>query len=98
MACCNKPEGAICVHDTIAVPKLTDEQRDKIARQAAELHAAITQLAESFIPVARAIADAFNQLGRQLHAAGLIDDEGKLVKAADRPAWQSPYGPPSRRH
>ena len=79
------------------LPQLTDEQRETIARQAAELHAAIAQLAESFIPVARAIVDAFNQLGRQLREAGLIDDDGKLIKAADRPAWQSPYGPPSRR-
>ncbi|WP_086787366.1 hypothetical protein [Streptomyces caniscabiei] len=97
MTCCDKPEGAVCVHDTITLPQLTDEQRDTIARQAAELHAAIAQLAESFIPVARAIVEAFNQLGRQLHAAGLIDDEGKLTKPADRPAWQSPYGPPQNR-
>ncbi|UJV43827.1 hypothetical protein [Streptomyces sp. AMCC400023] len=78
-------------------PQITDEQRDTIARQAAELHSAIAQLAESFIPVARAIVEAFNQLGRQLREAGLIDDDGKLIKAADRPAWQSPYGPPQSR-
>ena len=78
-------------------PQITDEQRETIVRQAAELHAAIAQLAESFIPVARAIVDAFNQLGRQLREAGLIDEDGKPVKPADRPAWQSPYGPPPRR-
>ncbi|MEH0650686.1 hypothetical protein QA995_14895 [Streptomyces scabiei] len=77
--------------------QITDEQRETIARQAAELHAAIAQLAESFIPVARAIIDAFNQLGRQLREAGLIDDDGKPITRADRPAWQSPYGPPQSR-
>ena len=97
MACCDKPEGAVCVHDAITLPQLTDEQRDTIARQAAELHAAIAQVAASFIPVARAVVEAFNQLGRQLREAGLIHEDGQPVKVADRPAWQSPYGPPPRR-
>ncbi|MEH0657573.1 hypothetical protein QA860_07455 [Streptomyces stelliscabiei] len=78
-------------------PQPTDEQRETIARQAAELHAAIVQLAEHFIPVARAIVEAFNQLGRQLRDAGLLDEDGQPVKRTDRPAWQSPYGPPTKR-
>ncbi|MFU0241685.1 hypothetical protein ACKI1J_38845 [Streptomyces scabiei] len=78
-------------------PTSDNTHRETIVRQAAELHAAIAQLAEHFLPVARAIVEAYNQLGRQLHQAGLLDEDGKPVQRSDRPAWQSPYGPPSRR-
>ncbi|WP_060888677.1 hypothetical protein [Streptomyces scabiei] len=97
MACCDKPEGAVCVHDAITLPQLTDEQREALARQTAEFHGAMARIAAVAIPAFQAIVEAFNQLGRQLREAGLIDEDGKPVKAADRPAWQSPYGPPSRR-
>jgi hypothetical protein len=32
-----------------------------------------------------------------LQQAGVCDDHGKPVRARDRPAWQSPYGPAKRR-
>ena len=79
------------------LPQLTDEQREALARQTAEFHAAMARIAEVAIPAFRAIVDAFNQLGRQLREAGLLNEDGQPIKAADRPAWQSPYGPPPRR-
>nr|WP_119589813.1 hypothetical protein [Streptomyces scabiei] len=77
--------------------QITDEQREQLLKRSAELHAALAKFAESFVPVARALAESFAQLGRQLREAGLLDEDGQPIKAADRPAWQSPYGPPSRR-
>ncbi|UUU21692.1 hypothetical protein [Streptomyces sp. DSM 40750] len=77
--------------------QITDEQREQLRQRSAELHAALAKFAESFAPVARAITESFAQLGRQLRESGLIDEDGQPVKPADRPAWQSPYGPPQRR-
>ncbi|MEH0426611.1 hypothetical protein QBB34_09810 [Streptomyces stelliscabiei] len=81
----------------MTTPQITDEQREQLLQRTAELHTALAKFAESFLPMARAIVDAYTQLGRQLRNAGLLDEEGQPVKPADRPAWQSPYGPAPRR-
>ncbi|QFR00736.1 hypothetical protein F9278_36285 [Streptomyces phaeolivaceus] len=96
--CCDTPEGAPCAHDTIpTVPMPGWEHREQLLQAAAELHTAITKFTESFMPMARALADSYAQFVRQLREAGYLDDQDQPVKPADRPAWQSPYGPPKRR-
>ncbi|GGV68958.1 hypothetical protein GCM10010294_25230 [Streptomyces griseoloalbus] len=78
-------------------PQLTEEQREQLLRNAAEVHAAIDRFARALIPQVQAAAKAFADLGRQLQDAGLIDADGKPTRT-DRPAWQTPYRPPQRRH
>lgn len=68
------------------------------------------QLRAAFEPMqdaVKAITDLFEAVARQLaelaaelHAAGLLDDDGRPAAPRDRPAWQSPHGPaqPIRRH
>ncbi|MGW4695180.1 hypothetical protein ACWEO1_22690 [Kitasatospora cineracea] len=84
------------------VPVLTDEQRDAVLRTIAELGAVAQAIATAFvqavIPAVQAAAQQLAALHRQMQDAGLLDADGKPVRAADRPAWQSPYGPPTRRH
>jgi hypothetical protein len=78
-------------------PQFTDEQREQLLRSMASAHAAILQLAQACVPILRAAADQFVLHTEALKQAGLLDEEGKPVQLADRPAWQSPYGPPTRR-
>lgn len=80
------------------VPELTEEQREQLLRNVAEVHAAIDRFARALWPQIEAAAKAFAELGRQLQDAGLIDADGNPTARPDRPAWQSPYGPPQRRH
>jgi uncharacterized protein with von Willebrand factor type A (vWA) domain len=77
-------------------PDPTDEQREQLLRNVAELHAAVDTFARALIPQLKAAAEAFTELGRHLQDAGLLDADGKFA-APDRPAWLSPYGPPQRR-
>ncbi|CAL9502616.1 hypothetical protein [Streptomyces sp. enrichment culture] len=79
-------------------PNLTDEQREQLLRNVAELHAAFDRFARALWPQLEAAARAFAEIGRQLQDAGLIDADGKPTTRPDRPAWQTPYGPPQRRH
>lgn len=99
--CCDKPDGAPCAHEPIpavpTVPMPGWEHREQLLRRTAELHAALAKFTEQCMPMARAIADGYAQLTRQLREAGYLDDQDQPVKPADRPAWQSPYGPPKRR-
>lgn len=79
------------------VPHLTDEQREQLLRNVAEVHAAINAFAEAVIPQVQAAARAVATIGRQLQQVGLLDEQGKPTARPDRPAWLSPYGPPQRR-
>lgn len=78
-------------------PQLTDEQREALLHNVTEVYASFAKFAEALVPQVRAAAETFAELGRQLKAAGLLDEDGNPVRP-DRPAWQSPYGPPKRRH
>lgn len=84
------------VHERPTVD-LTDEQREQLLRNVAELHTALARFVEALRPQIEAAARAFADLGQQLRAAGLIDADGNPTARPDRPAWQSPYGPPQRR-
>jgi uncharacterized protein with von Willebrand factor type A (vWA) domain len=79
------------------MPELTDEQREQLLRNATEVYAAINAFARALLPQVQAAARAFVDLGRQLQDAGFLDENGKPTKRPDRPAWLSPYGPPTRR-
>lgn len=62
---------------------------------------AYATLAGAYVEAARPIVDEaarrLEAVGRSLRAARFIDQDGKPVRQPDRPAWQSPYGPPSSR-
>ncbi|MCI4143033.1 hypothetical protein [Streptomyces sp. MMS20-AI2-20] len=84
------------VHERLTVD-LADEQREQLLANVAHLYAAIDRFVAALRPQLEAAARAFADLGQQLHAAGLIDADGNPTARPDRPAWQSPYGPPTRR-
>ncbi|MCL6734403.1 MULTISPECIES: hypothetical protein [Streptomyces] len=48
-------------------------------------------------PIVIEVARRLEAVGSSLRAGRLIDQDGKPVRQPDRPAWQSPYGPPSPR-
>ncbi|MER8219719.1 hypothetical protein ABTZ58_03795 [Streptomyces sp. NPDC094143] len=83
--------------EPLRVPELTDEQREQLLRNVAEVHAAINAFVQAVIPQVQAAARAFAQISAQLQRAGLLDADGKPTARPDRPAWQTPYGPPTRR-
>ncbi|MBK3630310.1 hypothetical protein JHN59_37055 [Streptomyces sp. MBT49] len=62
------------------------------------MHGAFERMREQLRPVVEAYAGTVRALADSLRRARLIEDQhGHLVKQSDRPAWLSPYGPPSRR-
>ncbi|WP_405925452.1 hypothetical protein [Streptomyces sp. NBC_00035] len=66
------------------------------AARIGELHTAMLTFVRAY---ARAIHPAIEEMGRIFQAlrdAGPIDESGKPTRSPDRPAWQSPYGPPRR--
>jgi hypothetical protein len=71
-------------------------QRTRAAR-ARELHQVLLAAARTVQPAMEAAARAVREVTRMLQSAGLADKDGKPVRPQDRPAWQSPYGPPARR-
>ncbi|WP_060905373.1 hypothetical protein [Streptomyces scabiei] len=74
------------------------------AATAARLREAQESIVRFFHAYAEAVRPRIEELGRALAAAsqavrdaGLVDADGKPARRPDRPAWQSPYGPPRRR-
>ncbi|MFD5231001.1 hypothetical protein ACFWJ5_21175 [Streptomyces qaidamensis] len=61
-----------------------------------QMRAAFRTWAEAVVPAVRALVAEFARLAEQLREAGVVDDQGRPAPR-DRPAWQSPYGPPPRR-
>lgn len=66
--------------------------------------AAITEQFEQLRRTLQAFGEAararMEEIGRAFEAmkqAGVCDDHGRPLPRRDRPAWQSPYGPPRRR-
>ena len=76
---------------------ITDEQRDQMLQRIVTLVADIRKMAQLVVPAVTRAAAELNQALDQLRDAGLLDDDYKPITAPDRPAWQSPYGPPKRR-
>lgn len=83
------------------MPEMTEEQREHLLRAFAEftahVQATIDAFVQAFMPTAQAVTEQFAQLQQALQHAGLLDADGRPTRTADRPAWQSPYGPPKRR-
>jgi hypothetical protein len=77
--------------------QITDEQREQMLNRVVTVVAEIRKMAELVAPAVVAAVAQLNQAMEGLREAGLLDEDYKPVKAADRPAWQSPYGPPQRR-
>lgn len=59
--------------------ELTDEQREQLLRNVAQVFAAIDAFVQAVIPQAQAAGAAFAAIGRQLQDAGLLDEHGKPV-------------------
>lgn len=62
-----------------------------------EAHQAIRDFVEAMRPAIEEAGRWVAQAAEALRQAGVIDEDGKPVRRSDRPAWQSPYGPPNRR-
>ena len=77
--------------------RITDEQRDQMLQRIVTVVADIRKMAQLVVPAVTAAATELNQALDQLRDAGLLDEDFKPITTPDRPAWQSPYGPPTRR-
>jgi acyl-CoA reductase-like NAD-dependent aldehyde dehydrogenase len=75
-------------------PPAVDPEQVRAAVE--QMRAAFQAWAEAVGPALRALVAEFARLAEQLREAGVVDDQGRPTRR-DRPAWQSPYGPPSRR-
>ena len=64
-----------------------------ITAQFEQLRTALQALGE----VAQARLEEVGRTFEAMKKAGVCDDHGKPLPPRDRPAWQSPYGPPRRR-
>lgn len=89
----------IHTEDPPPVPERTPLQQ--FAAQYRPLRQAYVQFVHAYAEAARAVVEAaargIEAYGRALRQAGLIDQRGRVVARPDRPSWQSPYGPPTRR-
>ncbi|PBC80142.1 hypothetical protein BX265_4978 [Streptomyces sp. TLI_235] len=101
---CHEPPAPMSEHGDPApadvdppVTGLTDEQRDALLEAAARVGAEFAKVVQALMPAVQAAAEQLAQLGQALQSAGLLATDCKPVHRRDRPAWQSPYGPPSRR-
>lgn len=82
----------------IPMPPLPDdEEREQLLRAAADLGAAVHEIVVTVYPVFQAVIEQAARTFAALQNAGLLDADGKPARRTDRPAWQSPYGPPTRR-
>lgn len=75
-------------------PPTVDPEQVRAAVE--QVRAGLRAWAEAVAPAVRTVAEEFARLAEQLREAGVVDDQGRPVRR-DRPAWQSPYGPPPRR-
>ncbi|MEU4172131.1 hypothetical protein AB0F46_35270 [Streptomyces sp. NPDC026665] len=79
---------------TNVVPiEATAQLRETVARFAAGCQTAVRAYAEAMRPFVEELARAV----QALRDAGPIPEDGEPARRSDRPAWQSPYGPPARR-
>ncbi len=75
---------------------LSAEARAAAAEAGQRVGQILAAFARALQPVVQAAAAVMRQLDEALRAAGHASSTGKPGRR-DRPAWQSPYGPPSRR-
>lgn len=77
--------------------QMSDEERAAMFRRMVTVTAELRKIGEALAPAVAAAAAHLQQVFATLRETGVLDDEGRLVRRPDRPAWQSPYGPPPRR-
>jgi hypothetical protein len=77
-------------------PRPTPEELQAAARAFSE--AVVRAYAQAVRPALEALTKAFAEVHRALQEAAALDEDCRPVRRVDRPAWQSPYGPPPRRH
>jgi hypothetical protein len=82
----------------VTQPNLTDEEREQLLHTVATAAAELRKFVEAVLPAFQAAAEQAAQLFATLQNAGLIDEHGQPTKPTNRPAWQSPYGPPQKGH
>ncbi|MGW2170379.1 hypothetical protein ACWC1C_07585 [Streptomyces sp. NPDC001705] len=73
------------------------EARAAVAERAQELGRVVTDFMRALRPMAEAAAATLRQFAEALRTAGFTTPDNKPARRRDRPAWQSPYGPPPRR-
>ncbi|MFD3574743.1 hypothetical protein [Streptomyces sp. NPDC058644] len=74
-------------------PEITRAVADRMR----EAQTAMTAFMRAYAEAARPLIEEAGRAFQTMRDAGLIDDDGKPARRPDRPAWQSPYGPPRRR-
>lgn len=77
--------------------QLARAQAERARRAQAVMEAFVRAYTEAVKPAAEAASRAFAELARAVQQAGARDDHAKPAPRRDRPAWQTPYGPPRRR-
>ncbi|MFJ2567910.1 hypothetical protein ACIO02_34090 [Streptomyces sp. NPDC087568] len=87
-----------------AAPRSQHPTIEQTAEMLARIRALHTGIVRAYVAAARPLMDevaralaALTATMRNLQEAGVIDELGKPARRRDRPAWQSPYGPPARR-
>lgn len=73
------------------------EARAVMARHAHEAGDAIAAFLQAMRPALQAMAEAARRAGDAFATADCAKACPVPTRSTDRPAWQSPYGPPSRR-
>lgn len=74
------------------------EQPPTLPDAAAQLRAAMHRFAAAYVAAAVPVVRAVAEVAERVHAAEQALAEMNQHGQARRPAWQSPYGPPTRRH
>ncbi|MFI8191412.1 hypothetical protein ACIF8T_21755 [Streptomyces sp. NPDC085946] len=81
-----------------------EEMRERLARVEAErvrrAQAVLEAFARAYMqavkPAVEAAGRAIAEAAQAIQQAGLVNADGRPARRRDRPAWQSPYGPPRR--
>ncbi|MFI1677025.1 hypothetical protein [Streptomyces sp. NPDC020607] len=86
------------VHGITNVVIYDEQQITRITERIREVQDAMTALMHAYAEAARPLLEQVGRAFQTLHQARLVESDGKPTMRRDRPAWQSPYGPPARRH
>ncbi|WP_329140997.1 hypothetical protein [Streptomyces sp. NBC_00670] len=78
-------------------PLVLEEARLAAQEAAQRTGQLITDIRRVLMPQMRALSRTARHAAEALDQLGLVNQEGMPVRRQDRPAWQSPYGPPKRR-
>lgn len=77
---------------------ITDVVIDEAPDRAREVHDTLRSFMRAYAEAMRPVMEQLARSFQAMRDAGLVDESGKPARRPDRPAWQSPYGPPQRSH